>query len=65
MADIDVEKVLSELTLAEKIGLTAGVDFWHTYKVERLGVPTLRLSDGPNGVRGTKFVNGAPSACFP
>lgn len=65
MADIDVEEVLSQLTLAEKIGLTAGVDFWHTYPVERLGVPSLRVSDGPNGVRGTKFVNGAPAACFP
>lgn len=65
MADIDVEKVLSELTLAEKIGLTSGSDFWHTYKVERLGVPSIRVSDGPNGVRGTQFVNGVPAACFP
>ena len=23
------------------------------------------MSDGPNGVRGTKFFNGAPAACFP
>ncbi len=29
------------------------------------GVPSLRFSDGPNGVRGTKFFNGAPAACFP
>ena len=29
------------------------------------GVPSLRFSDGPNGVRGTKFFNGPPAACFP
>lgn len=65
MADIDVEKVLSELTISEKIKLIGGVDFWHTAEIERLGVPSLRVSDGPNGVRGTKFVNGSPAACFP
>lgn len=65
MADIAVEKVLSELTISEKIGLISGADFWHTYPVERLGVPSIRLSDGPNGVRGTKFLNGVPAACFP
>lgn len=65
MADIDVEKTLAQLTLAEKIGLISGIDFWHTYQVERLGVPSIRVSDGPNGIRGTKFSTGAPSACFP
>ena len=30
MADIDVEKVLLELTLAEKVSLTAGVYCMHT-----------------------------------
>ena len=23
------------------------------------------MSDGPNGIRGTKFFNGVPAACFP
>lgn len=65
MADIDIEKTLAQLSLNEKIGLLAGIDFWHTFPVERLGVPSLRFSDGPNGVRGTKFFNAVPSACFP
>lgn len=65
MTTFDVDQVLSELTLAEKISLLAGVDFWHTYKVERLNVPSVRVSDGPNGVRGTKFSFGEPASCFP
>lgn len=65
MAHIDVDKVLKQLTDEEKIKLIAGIDFWHTHKVERLGIPSLRMSDGPNGLRGTKFFNGVPAACFP
>lgn len=65
MADFDIEEVLSQLTLTEKIGLTAGIDFWHTYPVERLNIPSIRVSDGPNGARGQKFSFATPSACLP
>ncbi|OQD66402.1 hypothetical protein PENPOL_c004G00216 [Penicillium polonicum] len=65
MARIDVEKTIEELTLGEKVALTAGHDFWHTESVPRLNIPALRMSDGPNGVRGTRFFNGIPAACFP
>lgn len=43
----------------------AGKDFWHTVSVPRLGVPSIRTSDGPNGVRGTRFFNSVPAACLP
>ncbi|CAI7591454.1 unnamed protein product [Penicillium discolor] len=65
MARIDVEKTIEELTLGEKVALTAGHDFWHTESIPRLNIPALRMSDGPNGVRGTRFFNGIPAACFP
>ncbi|OGE57568.1 hypothetical protein PENARI_c002G06678 [Penicillium arizonense] len=65
MARIDVEKAIEELTLGEKVDLTAGQDFWHTASIPRLNIPALRMSDGPNGVRGTRFFNGIPAACFP
>ncbi|EMD00746.1 glycoside hydrolase family 3 protein [Baudoinia panamericana UAMH 10762] len=65
MASIDVEEVLLQLTLDEKISLLAGTDFWHTAAIPNHGVPALRMSDGPNGVRGTRVFNGVPAACFP
>lgn len=67
MSEFDVKKLLSELTVDEKISLLAAVDFWHTTPVERLNIPSIRVSDGPNGVRGTKFTSweAAESACFP
>ncbi|KAL5604249.1 uncharacterized protein BROUX77_004435 [Berkeleyomyces rouxiae] len=65
MADIDVDSVLEKLTLADKADLLAGIDIWHTKGFPKHGVPSLRFSDGPNGIRGTKFFNSVPAACFP
>ena len=65
MSEFNIESTLAQLTLQEKIGLLAGIDFWHTFAVERLNIPSLRFSDGPNGLRGTKFFDSVPSACFP
>lgn len=62
---LDIEKLIQELTLCEKISLLAGVDLWHTAPVKRLGIPSIRTSDGPNGIRGTKIFNGVPSTSFP
>jgi len=63
--DFDVEDVLSQLNIDEKISLLSGADLWHTASIPRLNIPAIRVSDGPNGVRGTKFFNGVPAACFP
>ena len=63
--DFDVQELLEKLTTAEKISLISGADFWHTASVPRLGIPAIRTSDGPNGVRGTKFFDGIPAACLP
>ncbi|ORY56324.1 glycosyl hydrolase family 3 N terminal domain-containing protein [Pseudomassariella vexata] len=65
MANINVEETLKKLSMAEKVDLLAGIDFWHTKALPQHGIPSLRLSDGPNGVRGTKFFNGIKAACFP
>ncbi|HVM08238.1 MAG TPA: glycoside hydrolase family 3 C-terminal domain-containing protein [Acidimicrobiales bacterium] len=60
-----VDELLRQLTLQEKVSLTAGYDMWHTPPVERLGIPPLKMSDGPVGVRGASNTGGPPSACFP
>ncbi|THZ94901.1 hypothetical protein D6C82_08027 [Aureobasidium pullulans] len=62
---LDIEQLLTQLTLEEKVSLTAGKDFWHTVPVPRLNIPSIRLSDGPNGVRGTRFFDAVPSTCLP
>ncbi len=51
MSSININKLLSEMTLEEKAGLCSGADFWHTKAVERLGLPEVMVSDGPHGLR--------------
>lgn len=66
MADIDA--LLQALTLEEKAALTAGEDLWSTVAVERLGIPKVLVTDGPNGARGATFVgdeNMSTSTCIP
>lgn len=58
--------LLQAMTLEEQVSLLAGESFWLTVPVERLGVPTIKVSDGPNGARGGgALVGGVPAACFP
>lgn len=59
-----VEGLLAEMTLDEKAALTAGVDMWFGTGVERLGVPPVKVSDGPAGVRGERWVH-STAACAP
>jgi beta-glucosidase len=61
------DEVLAGLSTDEQAQLATGRDMWHTHHIERTGLGPLRLSDGPNGVRGTEFwINSSQhSACFP
>ncbi|MCI9421265.1 MAG: glycosyl hydrolase [Dorea sp.] len=46
-----VKELISQMTLEEKAGMCSGLDFWHLKGVERLGIPSVMVSDGPHGLR--------------
>lgn len=48
---MDTKKIVSQMTLEEKAKLCSGADFWHTEAVQRLGVPSVMVTDGPCGLR--------------
>ena len=69
---MDIKKLLKELTLEEKVGLLSGQDVWNTLAIPRLGISSLRMADGPFGIRrqvddfdsnGKK--GSMPATCFP
>jgi beta-glucosidase len=69
---MDYKKQLASLTLEEKIGLLSGKDVWNTLDIPRLNINSLRMADGPFGIRrqlddfdssGKK--GSLPSTCFP
>jgi beta-glucosidase len=51
MTKEQIEKLISQLTLEEKVGMIHGNGFFTTKGVERLGIPPFKTSDGPRGVR--------------
>src|SRR5208282_4766297 len=55
-----VEDLLRKLTLEEKIDLLGGRRGFYTLAIDRLGIPALKMADGPMGVR-----NYGPSTAFP
>lgn len=61
-----IDDILDQMTLEEQVSLLAGADFWTTVPVERLGIPKIKVTDGPNGARGAgSLVAGVNAACFP
>ena len=61
-----VEQLLGQLAVAEKADLVTGAAMWATGAVERLGIPGLTVTDGPNGARGAGLMGtGTPTACIP
>jgi len=50
-----IDALLDQLTVEEQVALLAGADFWHTAPIPRVGIPSMRVSDGPVGARGTRF----------
>ncbi|SHM61897.1 beta-glucosidase [Anaerosporobacter mobilis DSM 15930] len=51
MTQEKIRDLISRMILEEKAGMCSGEDFWHTKAVERLGIPSSMVSDGPHGLR--------------
>ncbi len=48
---MNVKQLVSQMTLEEKASLCSGKGFWNIKGIERLGLPSVMVSDGPHGLR--------------
>lgn len=72
MKQLKHQDIISSMTIDEKCYLLSGRDFWTTYGFAGKGVPSMRMSDGPHGLRKEQDETGAqkshaavPATCFP
>lgn len=68
--------LIAKMTLEEKASMCDGLDYWHTQPIDRLGIKSVALNDGPHGIRKkgnpeeakkgeTDLLKGVPAICFP
>lgn len=67
-----IEEMLKEMTLEDKIALCSGASFWRTKEFKKYGIESLFLSDGPHGLRKQEgkddmlgINNSLEATCFP
>lgn len=68
----DIHALIAEMTLEEKADMCSGLDFWRLKGVERLGIPSIMVTDGPHGLRKQQgdtdhlgVFKSVPATCFP
>lgn len=71
-APSEEELAVKNLSLAQKLKLVTGKDFWTTQDYLEEGIPSVRFSDGPHGLRAQAgasdnfgLENSVPATCFP
>ncbi len=67
-----IPSLIAEMTLEEKAAFCTGKDFWHLKGLDRLGIPSLMITDGPHGLRKQTnsgeqigLADSIPATCFP
>jgi beta-glucosidase len=61
----DESALIGRLTLEQKVRLLTGADSWHMNGESAVGLRPIVMSDGPAGVRGTRFDSRSPSSSLP
>lgn len=69
---MNIESILRQMTLEDKIALCSGKDFWETKAFEKYGIPSIFMCDGPLGLRKQEsrsdmleINRSLPATCFP
>ena len=69
---MSIKSIISCMTLEDKISLCTGGDFWHTKAMVQYGIPAIKMSDGPHGLRCQPaeadmlgINQSIPATCFP
>ena len=69
---MNIQQIISKMTLEERISLCTGGDFWHTKEMPQYGIPAIMMSDGPHGLRCQAeeadmigINESLPATCFP
>jgi beta-glucosidase len=68
----NINELIKAMTLEEKASLCSGLNFWRLKGIERLGIPSIMVADGPHGLRKQAEGNdhlgiygSIKSTCFP
>jgi beta-glucosidase len=68
----NVAEIIAQMTLQEKASLCSGLDFWYLKGIDRLGIPSIMVTDGPHGLRKKAgdddpigLNESVPATCFP
>lgn len=68
----NIKNLIAQMTVEEKASLCSGLDFWHLKGIERLGIHSIMVTDGPHGLRKQADENdqiglhdSIPATCFP